>query len=148
MTSNIDLRTILQSLADSLEDAEQLKPSAITTQILAKLGEADIRALARQALRQRVARICRSLCEADNDSPDLFDGVQARYPTARSSGEDVSYVPREAMTAGDVTWNIQRLRKEGTTKLAHAETLQRWWDATHAPPGRPARDSGNPEIDF
>jgi hypothetical protein len=54
---------------------------------------------------------------------ERFTELQRRYPAARSDG----YVLRDAMSAEDVAFNVKRLRREGSSKLEHAEALQDWW---------------------
>lgn len=49
------------------------------------------------------------------------------YPSAHSEGQDESeYVLLEHMTDADITYNINRLRREGRALLAHAIALEAW----------------------
>jgi len=59
------------------------------------------------------------------EQPDLFPQLQSRYPSSRQSGE---YVLREQMTAADLSFNVGRLRKEGSAKSKHADALEAWWE--------------------
>jgi hypothetical protein len=53
--------------------------------------------------------------------PDLFGGLQRRYPSSR--GE---YVLLEKMSDADIAWNASRLRKEGSSKTKHAHALEQF----------------------
>src|SRR5207245_1554882 len=135
-----DLRDLVDSLIDDREGDEHIDPAAIAAAAVAKLGEGElrrvadlyIRGLARAACRKRFGR-----GEDDSDGPDpdqteMFpeervNGLQRRYPAARSDRKEPTYVLRDAMGAADVSFNTKRLRCEGATKLEHADRLEQWW---------------------
>ena len=58
---------------------------------------------------------------------ELFPGLQYRYPAAYAEDEEPTYVLRDSMTEKDVRFNVQRLRKEGQSKIERAESLEAWW---------------------
>jgi hypothetical protein len=63
---------------------------------------------------------------------DLFK-LQARYPQAHTADlEDPVYVRKEDMTREDVQYNIDRLRSEGRSKMAHADAIVAWWNEGHS----------------
>ena len=62
---------------------------------------------------------------------DLFK-LQARYPQAHTGDlEDPVYVRKEDMTREDAQYNVERLRSEGRSKLAHADAIVAWWNEEH-----------------
>lgn len=133
----IDLRDLVDALIDAREGEEHIDPAAVAAQAVARLGENELRRVADLYIRQLARAACRKRfgrnAEDEGDGPDpnqgemfpeeRFPGLQRRYPMARSDG----YVLRDSMTGDDVAFNVKRLRREGTTKLEHAETLQDWW---------------------
>lgn len=65
----------------------------------------------------------------DNDShqQDMFTGhLQDRYPIPHQRGEDPIYKHREALTAKELRWNVEQLRKSAAARLRHADALQAW----------------------
>lgn len=57
----------------------------------------------------------------------LFPMLQRRYPTARSQAlepDQREYRQLPFLTDEDIAFNVQRLRKEGNAKLAHADALE------------------------
>jgi hypothetical protein len=137
----IDLRDLVDALIDDRESDEYIDPAAIAAAALAKLGDGELRRVADLYIRQLARAACRRRFgrsgddEADGPDPnqgemfpeDRFPGLQRRYPEARSDRKESTYVLRDSMGAADVDFNVKRLRKEGTAKLEHAETLQDWW---------------------
>lgn len=84
-------------------------------------------------LRQIARGQCRKLFEdEDDEDPDAprftgFNGLQWRYPTARSRvASEPEYVLRDHMTGADVSYNVSRLRSEARAKLEHADALEAW----------------------
>jgi hypothetical protein len=61
-----------------------------------------------------------------DEKPDLFPGLQWRYPRAHSLEDEPEYVLLDLMTEEDVEWNCNRLRAEATAKFDHATALQAW----------------------
>jgi hypothetical protein len=79
-------------------------------------------------LRQIARQTCRKQFDDDDDALDpaqqeMFPGLQSRYPAAHS-GDEPSYVVRDAMGAKDVAFNVKRLRREGATKLGRSTNGQ------------------------
>jgi hypothetical protein len=62
------------------------------------------------------------------EQAELFPQLQRRYPSSRA-GE---YILREQMTAADLSFNVGRLRKEGSAKSKHADALEAWWEIRNA----------------
>jgi hypothetical protein len=60
---------------------------------------------------------------AEPEQPDLFPGLQRRYPASKQAGE---YVLLEKMSDADIAFNVARLRKEGATKSKHADALEQF----------------------
>lgn len=61
-----------------------------------------------------------------DEQPDLFPGLQWRYPKAHANEEDAEYVLLDLMTTEDVAWNCARLTAEGEAKIKHAAALEAW----------------------
>lgn len=58
---------------------------------------------------------------------EMFSGhLQDRYPLPRKRGEDPVYKLREHLTADEVRWNLQSLRRSANARLAHADALEAW----------------------
>lgn len=56
---------------------------------------------------------------------ELFPDLQRRYPSARSKeASEPEYVLLDEMTDSDIWFNVERLRKEGASKLRHADALE------------------------
>ena len=55
---------------------------------------------------------------------DFFSGeLQDRYPVQRGPGDQPLYKPRNQLSASDLTWNIEKLRKAGSALIRHADAL-------------------------
>src|SRR5260370_12844649 len=80
-------------------------------------------------LRQITRQVCRKQFDQDKEEAldpaqqEMFPGLQSRYPTAHSKGEEPSYVLRQAMTSEDVIFNVNRLRRDGQTKPARGNAI-------------------------
>jgi hypothetical protein len=130
------LAEIVARIIDNRRDQIKISPMWIATEALKEidpgnLGSELLRLAGHLQLRQIARAQCRKLFEdtEDDDEPRFngFDGLQWRYPTARSKGDDQpEYILLEEMTKLDLNYNITRLRSEATTKLAHADLLQAW----------------------
>ena len=142
------LTAVVAKIIESKRDEARINPDSIATAALLELDPKKIsvpavlagchlalRQIARGQLRKRF------LEEPDDDEdavepeqsqhddaapeseqPDLFPQLQRRYPSSRA-GE---YVKREEMTSADINFNVARLRKEGASKSAHADALERF----------------------
>lgn len=65
--------------------------------------------------------------ETGLEQHDLFPDLQRRYPIKHESQDgDPIYVNLEDLTDPDIQWNVQRLRREATTKQKHAAALEQW----------------------
>jgi len=122
-------------ISKMIEDAVSLiSPEAAATQILIMLdpnhAHDEIYYLAHVQLRQNARNLLNkkfgSGAEENDTQGELFE-LQTYYPQA--NGEP--YVHREAMTDDDVAYNVARLRKEGATKLKHADALEAWGVERH-----------------
>lgn len=129
------LRNVVQSIIESHKDDERLSPAAIAAEAVAKLGLGELQLAANFHLRQIARQACRKTFgeeeddALDPDQQELFPGLQSRYPAARRDDGEATYVLRDSMSGDDVAWNVQRLRREGNTKLGRADALEGWWQA-------------------
>jgi hypothetical protein len=138
------LAEIVARIIDIRRGQVRINPSWIATEALREIDPADssvklVRLGCHLQLRQIARAQCRKLFEdsEDEDEPRFngFEGLQWRYPSARSKGEiEPEYVLRDHMTNNDVNYNVARLRREGRAKLAHADALEAWdrWRAASA----------------
>jgi hypothetical protein len=145
------LTAVVAKIIESKRDEPRINPDAVASAALLELDPKKIsvpavlagchlalRQIARGQLRKRF------LEEPDDDEdaseseqsqhdgnapepeqPDLFGGLQRRYPSSRHAGE---YVLREKMSPADVSFNIRRLRAESGAKSKHADLLEAWWE--------------------
>jgi hypothetical protein len=145
MTRDIshELRNVVQTIIDARKAEKRLSPAWIATEAMINLGADDLQKTkplvylaAQLQLRQIARQACRKQFDDDDDALDpaqqeMFPGLQSRYPAAHS-GDEPSYVVRDAMGAKDVAFNVKRLRREGATKLGRARALEAWWDTRKA----------------
>lgn len=130
------LAEIVARIIDIRRGQVRINPSWIATEALKEIDPAGrsvdlVRLGCHLQLRQIARAECRTLFEdsEDGDEPRFsgFEGLQWRYPTARSKrNEEPEYVLRDQMTNDDVEYNVGRLRREGRAKLAHADALEAW----------------------
>jgi len=134
------LRDVVQTIISGRKAEQRLSPAWIATEAMAKLQKTKplVYLAAHLQLRQIARHACRKHFDAEEEEAldpaqqDMFPGLQSRYPAAHADDEEPSYVPRDAMTAKDVTFNVRRLRREGKTKLGRADALEAWWEIRNA----------------
>ena len=141
------LTAVVAKIIESKRDEARINPDSIATAALLELDPKKIsvpavlagchlalRQIARGQLRKRFLEepdddedaVEPEQSQHDDAAPepeqaDLFPQLQSRYPSSRQSGE---YVLREQMTAADLSFNVGRLRKEGSAKSKHADVLE------------------------
>jgi hypothetical protein len=136
------LRNIVRESMDARKTQVRLSPAWIATEAMAKLGAEDLqkaKPLVYLAAHLQLRQIARQACrkqfdDADEEALDpaqqeMFPGLQSRYPAhaAHAEEDEPSYVLRDFLGADDVAFNVQRLRREGWSKLARADALEAWW---------------------
>jgi hypothetical protein len=144
MTQNNDtncLRSIVREIMDARKTDVHLSPAWIATEGMVKMDAKDLQKInplvylaAHLQLRQIARQECRKQFDADDGETldpaqqEMFPGLQSRYPAAHAEEiDEPSYVLRDSLTADDVTFNVQRLSREGRSKLARANALDAWW---------------------
>lgn len=132
------LTDIVARIIDEYRGEPRISPSWVATQAMAELDpdrssvrlvylgcHLELRQIARSVLRMRFED---EDGRDDDDDPtrqhELFPELQWRYPTARSRDAEPEYVRLEFLTDGDIQFNVERLRREGRSKLAHADALE------------------------
>lgn len=108
------------SLAIALQQryADDLEPR------IQYLSLEHLKALARKVLARRF--------DAESDDADAYQGelfsghLQQRYPLPPKRGQEPAYKALEALTATEVRWNVQMLRKSATARMLHADALEAW----------------------
>jgi hypothetical protein len=134
------LRDVVLKIMDARKTEVQLKPAWIATEAMAKLGAEDMQKAnplvylaAHLQLRQIAGKACRKQFDVDDEEAldpaqqNMFPGLQSRYPAAHAEDGEPSYVLRDSLDADDVAFNVQRLRREGRSKLERANALEAWW---------------------
>jgi hypothetical protein len=144
------LTAVVAKIIESKRDEARINPDAIASAALLELDPKKIsvpavlagchlalRQIARGQLRKRFLELDdeddgiepeqsqHDDAAAESEQPDLFGGLQRRYPSSRHAGE---YVLREQMSPADVVFNIRRLRAESGSKSKHADLLEAWWE--------------------
>jgi hypothetical protein len=131
------LTAIVAKIIETRRHEVRINPSWIATEALLEIDpdkqsvplvylgcHLELRQIARGLLRQHFE---------DPPSPaddaiaqhDLFPDLQRRYPSARSKeASEPEYVLLDEMSDSDIWFNVERLRKEGTSKLRHADALE------------------------
>jgi hypothetical protein len=130
------LTDIIARIIDTRRGETRISPSWVATEAMVEIdpGRSSV-ALVYLGCHLELRQIARSLVRlhfedtsdpADDESAqhELFPKLQWRYPAARSSGAgEPEYVKLEDLSAADVAYNVQRLRREGNAKLKHADAL-------------------------
>lgn len=133
------LHDLVAEAIDRRRAAPRLNPATIAKEVLDKLDaeqpshplvwvgcNLELRQIARGQLAVRFDPIKDDV----DDQPELFEGLQWRYPEAAPDGmkrsADQGYVLRDLMTDADIRWNVNRLRSEASAKLEHADALEAW----------------------
>jgi hypothetical protein len=57
--------------------------------------------------------------------------LQDRYPRSHRERDDPEYIKRELMSKDDLVGNVDRMRAEASSKLAHIDRLIAWWNDLH-----------------
>jgi hypothetical protein len=130
------LTEIVARIIDIRRGQVRINPSWIATEALREIDPVGqslelVRLGCHLQLRQIARGLCRKLFEdnEDDDEPRFtgFEGLQWRYPTARSKGKpEPEYILRDNMSDADIGFNVARLRSESRAKLAHADALEAW----------------------
>lgn len=136
MTEETELHQILTRLYEQRGQERAISPAWLATEAMIELDPERVSPhrvyiAAHLELRQLARGICRKRSEPESEATEqheMFPFLQRRYPEARSANtEEPQYVLLEHLTADDVKFNVQRLRSEASTKLAHADALEAWW---------------------
>jgi hypothetical protein len=127
------LVAILSRIVDTRRGERTINPSWVATEALIEIDpdgkspplvrvgcHLELRQLARGLLREVFER-----GESADDAHPLFPELQWRYPQASRKGDaEPSYILLDEMMPKDIAYNVDRLRMEGRSKLAHADRLE------------------------
>lgn len=135
MTNEKELHEVLARIYHRRRDESRVSPSWLATEAMAELdpmrvSPTQVYIAANLHFRQLARAILRGAADPASDGAEqheMFPDLQQRYPSADSTSEEPQYVKLEDLTADDVRFNVARLRAEATTKLAHADALEAWW---------------------
>lgn len=142
MTNERELHEVLARIYERRSDEIRVSAAWLATEAMIELdperiSPSRVYGAAHLELRQLARSILRHAAdpaEEGAEQHELFPGLQRRYPSAES-GEEPVYVKLEHLTEDDVRFNVARLRAEATTKLAHADALEAWWQNRHPSSG-------------
>jgi hypothetical protein len=147
------LHDLVAEAIDRRRAAPRLSPTAIAEEVLGKLDAEEkshptvwigCNLHVRQIARGQLATRFDPLAETDDgddepELPELFEGLQWRYPEAPKDGAkrspDQGYILRDLMSAADVRWNVNRLLSEAAAKGEHARALEAWHENRTRPHG-------------
>lgn len=139
MNEEKELRKVIVDIYERRRDEIRVSPAWLATEAMKELDPGErapkrVYIAAHLELRQLARGICRQKFEADDtgEQHDMFPDLQSRYPAVHSTDAEPEYVRLEHMTEEDVLWNVRRLRSEASTKLAHADALEAWWQSRAA----------------
>ena len=137
------LTEIVSRIIDIRRSQVKINPSWIATEALREIDPSSrslalVRLGCHLQLRQIARGLCRKLFENDEDGEQPtfteFEGLQWRYPTARSRGNpEPEYILRDQMSDADIGFNAARLRSEARAKEAHADALEAWGRSRRRP---------------
>jgi len=138
------LKRIIAQIIDAHRDDDKISPEEIAADVLDVISPAMMREAADLEIRQLSRGMLRREFDPDHDErerrkreplfPD-FVRVQRRYPAADGSG----YIKVEVLPEKDWAYNVRRLRRTGSSIIAHSEDLNGW--------GKAYRDWTLPEDD-
>jgi hypothetical protein len=127
-----DLYAVIRSICEGHRDLPSLNPVWLATEAMTVIGfDRDIHELGWRGCHLQFRQIARSFCRRHFDptertEDDLFpETLQERYPRREfnPSGE-AEYVLRDLLTPSDIAYNVERLRREASAKLKHADALE------------------------
>ena len=128
----------MQRFVDDRADCAIIAPSAIAAAIYGEYAvvsvDAHVEYAAMEHLKGMARRVLAGRYDVDGeDSPaytqqgEMFSGrLQERYPVATRKGEDRVYKLLADLTADDVSWNVNSLRRSANSRQAHADRLEAW----------------------
>lgn len=139
-SSEQKLRIILLEIYENRSDEIRISPAWLATEAMNRLdSERRAPTLVYQAAHLQLRQIARGVCrhkfegdDGETEQSDLFPQLQTRYPAAHSADAEPEYVLLEHLVDDDVSYNVNRLRREGETKLHHADALEAWWQDRRA----------------
>jgi hypothetical protein len=138
MTLETSLNDVVAQVIDRHRYRPKISPTWIATEAMTQI-DPERRSVEmvysgchlhlRQVARQMLAHIDPMKRKLDETGELFEDDLQWRYPSARQSGDEPEYVLLDSLTDDDYELNIARLRKEGSTKLRHADRLEAHWNS-------------------
>lgn len=134
MNDSHQLRELLESIYERRIDEVRVSPAWLATEALLSLDPRKtaptlVYRAAHLQLRQLARGLCRQRFEDDGEwteQHDLFPNLQKRYPAVHTTEGEPEYVLLEHLTALDIAFNLNRLRREANAKLSHADALEAW----------------------
>lgn len=137
MNLHEDITAAIRREIEALGDAVSLSPTSLALavqRIYSSEIEPHVQYTSLEHLKQMARSALARRFDADADESaayqgDMFAGqLQDRYPTPRAKGAEPIYKKRDALSAAELDWNIQQLRKSAAARLEHADALQAWAD--------------------
>lgn len=141
MTIESSLNDVVAQVIDRHRHRPKISPTWIATEAMTQI-DPERRSVEmvysgchlhlRQVARQMLAHIDPLKRKLDETGELFEDDLQWRYPSARQAGDEPEYVLLDSLSDDDYVLNIDRLRKEGGTKLRHADRLEAHWTSKRA----------------
>jgi hypothetical protein len=136
------LREIVERIVSIRDSDIAISPSWVATQAMFELdpkktSESNIYLAAHLQFRQIARKVLGAKFEAevdaDKDQHPLFPDLQRRYPLPHLKDEEPRYKLLEYLDHDERVFNVNRLRKEASGKLAHADALEAYDQARRLP---------------
>jgi len=140
MSLHEEITVAIQREIDALGDAIALSPTSLALAVQRGFAtggiEPHVQYTSLEHLKQMARGVLSRRFDADGDESLAYQGemfagqLQERYPTPRAKkGAEPIYKRREALSSGELDWNINQLRKSAAARLEHADSLQAWADS-------------------
>lgn len=143
MSLHEEVVTAIHREIDNFGSVVALSPTSVALAVQAAFGapgtEAHIRYTSLEHLKHMARRVLAGRFDPEGDENEAHQGemfsgdLQDRYPVPRKRDEEPLYKQRDAMTADEVEWNVEQLRKSAKARLRHADALEAWNNERRAP---------------
>jgi hypothetical protein len=128
------LQEVIRGVYEKRRDLAKISPSWLATEAMAAIYfPRQLHDLGYDGCHLQFRQIARSFCRQHFDPEvvvenDLFpETLQQRYPQQQTDGsQEPVYVLLDLLSQEDILFNVERLRKEASAKLRHADALDAW----------------------
>jgi hypothetical protein len=128
------LQDVVRAVYDKRRDLAEISPSWLALEAMNEISfPVVLHELGWIGCNLQFRQIARSFCRQHFDPEvvvenDLFpETLQQRYPLKQTDGsQEPVYVLLDLLSQEDILFNVERLRKEASAKLRHADALDAW----------------------